>query len=122
MPIAKIVTSEYGVAIALDIEGNCRVYDMIRLRKLCKISCASLTQGNKERTSWRLIPFVTLLSVHDSFLGAIQTDEISEIQKVEQDDGASVEADAETPFAISEKDLVVHGKYSDAADKLKSID
>lgn len=67
-----------------------------------------------------MIPFVTLLSVHDSFLGAIQTDEISEIQ-VEQDDGASVEADPETPFAISEKDLVVPGKYSDAKDKLKSI-
>jgi len=42
IPVSKIVTSDYGVAIAVDIEGNCRVYDMIRLRKLCKISCRSI--------------------------------------------------------------------------------
>ena len=38
IPIAKIVTSDYGISTVLDIEGNCRFYDMIRLRKLCKIS------------------------------------------------------------------------------------
>ena len=47
IPVSKIVTSEYGVAVAVDIEGNCRVYDMIRLRKLCKISCRSIVQGSK---------------------------------------------------------------------------
>lgn len=39
VPIAKIVTSDYGICTVLDIEGNCRFYDMIRLKKLCKISC-----------------------------------------------------------------------------------
>ena len=39
IPIAKVVCSEFGIATVLDIEGNCRLYDLIRLRKLCKISC-----------------------------------------------------------------------------------
>lgn len=47
VPIAKIVTSEYGIATVLDIEGNCRLYDMIRLRKLCKISCKSIDKTQK---------------------------------------------------------------------------
>jgi len=85
VPIAKIATSDYGIATVLDIEGNCRLYDMIRLRKLCKISCKSLTNA-KESTSWRMMPYATMISVHDAFLGVIQTPEISEI--VMPDDGA----------------------------------
>lgn len=70
IPIAKIATSDYGIATVLDIEGNCRLYDMIRLRKLCKIGCRSL-KNPKEATSWRMLPQVNLLSVQDAFLGAI---------------------------------------------------
>ena len=73
IPIAKIVTSEYGIATVLDIEGNCRLYDMIRLRKLCKISCRPLDRGTRQTTSWRMLPHATLISVQDAFLGAIQT-------------------------------------------------
>ena len=64
IPIVKIATSEYGIATVLDIEGNCRLYDMIRLRKLCKISCKSTQQGAKAAaTSWRMLPYATLISV-----------------------------------------------------------
>ena len=77
IPIAKIVTSEYGIATVLDIEGNCRLYDMIRLRKLCKISCRPLDRGTRQTTSWRMLPHATLISVQDAFLGAIQTQDVS---------------------------------------------
>ena len=76
IPIAKIVTSEYGIATVVDIEGNCRLYDLIRLTKLCKISCRSLTaQRNKSVTTWRFVPHTVLTAVNDAFLGVIQTPE-----------------------------------------------
>ena len=89
IPIVKIVTSEYGIATVLDIEGNCRLYDMIRLRKLCKISCkATGQQGSRTTaTTWRMLPHTTLISVQDAFLGTIQTPEINPMLV---DDGGSV--------------------------------
>lgn len=73
IPVVKIVTSDYGIATVLDIEGNCRLYDMIRLRKLCKISCrATGQQGSRQQaTSWRMLPYTTLVSVQDALLGII---------------------------------------------------
>ena len=122
IPIVKIVTSEYGIATVLDIEGNCRLYDMIRLRKLCKISCKATGQGNRAQVnSWRMLPHTTLISVHDAFLGTIQTPEINHLVV---DDGGSVQTDqeADPPAAQSEQDLVANGLYSDDPEKLRSIE
>ncbi len=33
-----VLAADFGIGIAIDIEGNCRFYDLIRLRKLAKIS------------------------------------------------------------------------------------
>ena len=39
IPIARVTTSsDYGIGMAVDIEGNCRFYDLIRFRKMAKIS------------------------------------------------------------------------------------
>jgi hypothetical protein len=46
IPVARVIVSDFGIAAAVDIEGNCRFYDMIRLRKMCKVS--SLNQRESE--------------------------------------------------------------------------
>lgn len=38
IPIARIVASDFGIGAAVDIEGNCRFYDLVRCRKIAKIS------------------------------------------------------------------------------------
>ena len=37
IPIASVQASDFGIWVAQYIEGNCRFYDLIRLRKLAKI-------------------------------------------------------------------------------------
>ena len=77
IPVAKIVTSDYGIAAVVDIEGNCRWYDMIRLRKICKIS-----HGKK---AWRFIPDPAIIANSEAFLGIFQTDEVGSIFSPEDD-------------------------------------
>jgi hypothetical protein len=74
------LTSEYGIGIAVDIEGNCRFYDLIRLKKIAKISSSNTRDAdarfhNKNR--WRLFPTVTMEVGADAFLGVTQTLETS---------------------------------------------
>jgi len=39
IPISKCETStDFGIGMAIDIEGNCRFYDLIRFKKMAKIS------------------------------------------------------------------------------------
>lgn len=38
IPIARVITSDFGIGAALDVEGNCRLYDLHRLRKICKVT------------------------------------------------------------------------------------
>ena len=39
IPVAKVEASQdFGVGMAVDIEGNCRFYDMLRFKKMAKIS------------------------------------------------------------------------------------
>ena len=123
IPVSKIVTSEYGVAVAVDIEGNCRVYDMIRLRKLCKISCRSIMQGSKQQTSWRMLPQAALISVSDAFMGSIQTPEVAPLQTDLEESVGSVGSEGEPALFIqAERDIVVKDMYVDAPENLLSLD
>jgi len=37
--VSKVITnSDFGVGVAVDIEGNCRFYDLLRFRKMTKVS------------------------------------------------------------------------------------
>ena len=70
--MAKVITSEFGIGAAVDIEGNCRFYDLVRSRKIAKIS--SLNQRESEarfvanKCKWKLLPQVTYEVTGESFL------------------------------------------------------
>jgi hypothetical protein len=50
IPIAKaFASSDYGIGAVVDIEGNCRFYDLIRFRKMAKVS--SLNSRDSEALS-----------------------------------------------------------------------
>lgn len=72
IPVAKVITSDFGIGATVDIEGNCRFYDLIRLRKIAKVS--SLNQRESEarfvenKCKWRLLPNVTFEVTSESFL------------------------------------------------------
>jgi WD40 repeat protein len=39
IPIAKVDTCrDFGIGMAVDIEGNCRFYDLIRFKKMAKLN------------------------------------------------------------------------------------
>jgi hypothetical protein len=38
IPVAKAFASEYGIGVVVDIEGNCRFYDLIRFKKIAKLN------------------------------------------------------------------------------------
>ena len=41
VPVTRVETSnDMAIGMAVDIEGNCRFYDLIRFRKMAKISSA----------------------------------------------------------------------------------
>jgi hypothetical protein len=46
------MASDFGMCVAVDINGNCRFYDLVRLRKLAKISAKTNVNGG----FWRLLP------------------------------------------------------------------
>ena len=43
IPISRCETStDFGIGMAMDIEGNVRFYDLIRFKKMAKISCSQM--------------------------------------------------------------------------------
>ena len=72
--MAKVFTSAYGIGVAVDIEGNCRFYDLIRLKKIAKISSINSSDYDprfvteSQRCKWRLIPNVAMSVAGDAFL------------------------------------------------------
>ena len=48
VPVVKVETSsDMAIGMAVDIEGNCRFYDLIRFKKMAKISSTQGTQSSK---------------------------------------------------------------------------
>ena len=43
------MSSNYGIAAALDVKGNLRVYDLYRYRKIGKLSCYHREEAEKRR-------------------------------------------------------------------------
>ena len=109
IPVAYVIVSEFGIGASVDIEGNCRFYDMVRLRKICKVS--SLNQRESEarfvqnKCKWRLLPGVTFEVTGESFLGVTQTLEVA----------------SEHSNVCSEKEVFIEKKYSDVRENLKSL-
>lgn len=71
IPIAKVQCSSFGIAMALDVKGNLRFYDMIRFKKMCKVMSTvkkSDTPGmaNTEiKNAFRILPNICLETEKD---------------------------------------------------------
>ena len=109
--MARVISSEYGIAAAVDIEGNCRFYDLVRQRKIAKVS--SLSQRESEarfienKCKWRLLPNVTFEVTSESFLAVTQTPDVPH-----PPEGATV---------MSEREVFIHKKFTDVKENLKSL-
>ena len=76
IPVANVsVSDEFGMAIAIDIEGNCRFYDLHRFKKMAKVNAANIridddlnSVGNAK---FRMLDNVCLEMTNDSFIGII---------------------------------------------------
>lgn len=71
IPIASITVADFGIGAAIDIEGNCRFYDLIRLRKLAKLSCKANVSLNQPGGMWRLMPEPVIAATSEAFLGIV---------------------------------------------------
>lgn len=107
IPVAKVIASDFGIGAAVDIEGNCRFYDLIRLRKMAKVSSLNQRESEAKFASnpcrWKLLPQVAFEVTGESFLAVTQTPELSGPED-----------------AISEKKILVDRKYCDVRENLKS--
>lgn len=58
--------------MAVDIEGYCRFYDLIRLKKIGKVSSSNVrdedARFNQKKCKWRLMPNVCMEVGADAFL------------------------------------------------------
>lgn len=116
IPVAKVMTCPFGVGASIDIDGNCRFYDLLRLRKMTKISSNNLRDGTDIKfvenfCKWRFFPQNAMDFTLDAFVAVTQNPKVPEVK---------VEEGQETP--LWEKDIFVEGAYCDAKEKLKSRD
>jgi hypothetical protein len=50
------VSDEFGIGMAIDVEGNCRFYDMLRFKKMAKLNVSQVRmEGNSGSTKFRLL-------------------------------------------------------------------
>ena len=87
IPVAHCsISNEFGLGMAIDVEGNCRFYDLLRFKKMAKINASGVRiEGeNGTQTNFRLLENVCITMTNDSMLGIIQG------QKIQKD----MEADA----------------------------
>jgi len=87
-----VLTSDFGLGIAIDIEGNCRLYDLVRLKKIARMS-SSNQRGEDIKfgpvsSKWRLLPTPALDSANETFIAALQTFNLPEgLPEIESEEG-----------------------------------
>lgn len=63
---------DYGIGVVVDIEGNCRFYDLIRFRKMAKVSSLNSRDSDARfvvnKCKWRLVPHIAMEITTDVFL------------------------------------------------------
>jgi len=73
IPIARVLSSDFGLGIAVDIEGNCRFYDLVRCRKIAKVSSLNQRESDARfavnNCRWRLAGGVAFEVSGESFMG-----------------------------------------------------
>lgn len=70
IPIAKVLSTDYGIGLALDVRGNIRLYDMIRYKKIAKVHdrkpkdelelLASKLKDFEMKSAFRIFPNICL--------------------------------------------------------------
>ena len=100
-----------GIGAVVDIEGNCRFYDLIRLRKMCKISAK--TKSVKGEITWRMFPDPVICTNSEALLGVIQgTDKVEIMREPVEPTGSSATPDmtpANSCEMITESELLSAG-------------
>lgn len=150
IPVAKVDTSsEFGIAMAVDIEGNCRFYDVLRFRKMGKLSSGQARAADDAKEGphkFKLMQNICLEMTQDALLGITQTSTIFKEEAAEDGDADPATAPAEAPPAKEptkggknappveeveeaepvpdtfEAEVLKDGLYSDDKDKIKSLD
>lgn len=117
------------MGIAVDIEGNCRFYDLIRLKKLAKISAKAAAGLNMPSGLWRMLPTPVMCTTGEAFFGVTCNDQKEEIKIPEppqpppQDPKNPQPVKIPEPYvARSQSDILVKGQNSNAKENLKSLD
>jgi hypothetical protein len=69
--------------VGVDIEGNCRFYDLIRFKKIAKISSHNQRDTGESRfltgtskCKWRLVPNIAYEVAQDAFLAITQLSQV----------------------------------------------
>jgi hypothetical protein len=66
------LTCDFGIGVVVDIEGYCRFYDLIRFRKMAKVSSLNSRDSDarfvQNTCKWRLVPHIALETTSDVFL------------------------------------------------------
>jgi len=70
------MTCDYGIGVVVDIEGNCRFYDLIRFRKMAKVSSLNSRDSDarfvQNKCKWRMVPHIAMEATCDVFLAVTQ--------------------------------------------------
>lgn len=74
IPIAKVdAAGDFGIGMAVDVEGNCRFYDLIRFKKMVKLSTsqAKIDDLKVGSTKFRLLQNQCLDMTQDAFFAVV---------------------------------------------------
>jgi hypothetical protein len=84
IPIVKVLATDYGIGIALDIKGNVRLYDMIRYKKIAKVcdrkpkeDIALKLIDTEMKSAFRIFPRVCMGANNDQIIIVDNTEEFA---------------------------------------------
>ena len=68
------MSQEFGIGMAIDIEGNCRFYDLIRFKKMAKVSGAPSRIEDKSlgNSKFNLMMPQNLIMANECFVAVTQ--------------------------------------------------
>ena len=76
-------SNDFPIGMVVDIEGNCRFYDLIRFKKLAKIKCA-IPRVDGDVHKFKLMPHPMLMMTSDCFLGVVNEAKIFRDPKLDE--------------------------------------
>lgn len=84
IPVAKVLATDYGIGLALDVRGNVRLYDMIRHKKIAKVQDRKPKEDislklldTEMKSAFRIFPRVCMGANNDQIIIVDNTEEFS---------------------------------------------